>query len=70
MSSGVSFLVRVRLARAHDANPVIGESGMQARGLDLGHVAGYAIFVADRAGMPGVIACGLGPFFDVTRETA
>ena len=70
MSSGFSFLVRVRLARAYDANPVIGESGMQAGRFELGHVTGYAIFVADRTGMAGMVGCELGAFLDVTRETA
>ena len=70
MSSGVSFLVRVRLARAYDANPVIGESGMQAGRFELGHVTGYAIFIADRARVAGMVGCELGAFLDVTRETA
>ena len=38
-----------------DADPVIGECGMQIGRLDFGHVAGDAIFCGDRAGGAGMI---------------
>lgn len=43
-----------------DANPVIGETGMQIWRLDFGHVASDAIFCGDGAGEAGMI---LGSFF-------
>jgi len=38
-----------------DADPVIGECGMQSGRLDFGHVAGDTVFCGDRAGGAGMI---------------
>ena len=38
-----------------DANPVIGEGGMEIGRLDFGHVASDAIFCGDGAGGAGMI---------------
>jgi len=40
-----------------DADPVIGEGGMEIGRLDFGHVAGDAILCSDGAGGAGMI-CG------------
>ena len=62
-------LFRIGRIWARDADPVIGEAGMEIGRLDFGHVAGDAIFCGDGTSGSGMI-CGLilGPAGRMTGE--